>query len=489
MSINILDLGRKIINFINMNCFSILDTKSYRAEYIKNIVDAVDKKVFGQKGINDYQNNKLYKDEMEIFLKRSVAQYLSTKSLPLKNIFLKLAIKFIFYILFIFIFCYVLFLYFKDVYISYSKKLFNLSINLHNKYNINKFCSKSKIKQTILDNKSEKNFTDAVMFYHYDYLEKSMKNLFADENRKFTKEVKMHFTFADLVFFIKCFKYYPKIIFYPDFIFSVIKWISIYSMFVKTYNPKKITGFMDGTFISSLMTYYLNEKGIQHVNCMHGEMFYYPRWAFSKFDIFYVYGNYWSQVYKRLNCEAEFRILENEYYCNLYKLREKKPIVQRDSLLILHNQILEPNTKEYLLLLKILKLLPKNVKIHFRYHPNEKPSGVKFFEALKQESNRYGFKVNIDPNQSLQIHESISHAKFVIGRTTTALMEGWIAGCKVIYLNNVYDLQQRYGGSQNVLFVGDNTLNEKKMLQFLHTPVIENDNEKLLLNNVFFIKI
>lgn len=456
MKFNLLHLGRKVINF----SWILFGLRSYKLNLshleVEKILKKIENKVYGEKGINKFEDNS--NSEIKRLILRSFAQFLSQREIYRSKLGL-----FIQDILFVFFFLLIIF------YIS--------------------------IKMFFVQEKIYHSNTDVVVCYHYPYLKKIVADLFINSNKKriFIEKLSMYLTLKDIFFFIRCLVYYPRLMLYPHFLFSLLKWICCYSFIVCRYKPRAIVNFFEGSFISSIMTGYLREHNIIHINHMHGERLFQPQLSFCEFDYFYVYGQYWIDLFKHLKCNSNYVIKINSFHKCLYKLRYSKSRNYDKKILIIHSQILTCASKEYKLLTNVLKNVPKDWKIKYRFHPNEKESGIRFFNYLKKEkfSQKLGIDIQLDDFQERSIEKSLHTTKVVIGQISAALLEAWIAGCKVIYLCKTYDLETRYNESRNIFFINFNS-NDKEIKKFLLDPPIVNEKENKLIkyvSNVFSKKI
>jgi len=442
MKTNFLYITRKSFNWLTqlLNIENSVIDKDYTKT--KAIIDKIKRYVYKEKGLVKYEKNS--PPEMERLLYRSRAQYFAQKE-------------------------------------TYDSKALNFITNSLCFIIIPFFVVFANIRGLFLVKK--KNSPANVILYYYDckHFKSVIKNLFKNETTLLIKKPPIKLDCKDLIFILKCIKISPSILLSPRFVFSLIKWVSYYSGIIYAYNPKKICNFFEGSFASSIITFYVRCANIIHLNYMHGERTFSPLCSFCEFDFFYVYGKYWADLFKKLNCKAKFLINGNPYHKELFGLRKflsQKP----EKLLILHNISFSPNSEEYHLLLKILKFLPREWKIYLRFHPLEKDYDLNFSNFLKKDCLKIGFELNI--NNSLQpLDKNLLNSKVIIGVSTAALFEGFIAGCKVIYLKKSEELEDRYQDSQNVLFL-ENFTSEQEIKKFLTTPVIINKYENNLLNNL-----
>lgn len=412
MGFDVLHVGRNIINALGL----VKPIEMVRKD-VQSMLVLIEAQVFGMAGIQAFEA-KHGRDSLKTALHRSLAQYMGRRKTVLRGLF-KNIIEWFFYSLLLL-------------------GLLGLAVT----------------KTLRVRKKKPLPAYQAVIYYHYDYLKPRVADLFPNQSRLFLKETCLEANISDLVFFFRCLVQKPSLIFYPHFLVATLKWMMIYAH-LRRYHPQVIVDFMDGAFVSSLMTYYLNTHQIQHINHMHGEIFYHPRWAFSAFDESYLFGDYWQTLFESLHCRAKFKVNACEAFQHLHEIRETTPLSQRDKVYILHNQILLAEGDIYQQLLRCMRLLPAGTQLCVRFHPNEKESGEIFLQALRNEPSIQHLDCQKDPYQAQALPTCLREASIIIGRTSTALIEGWTAGCKVIHLDDDPRLKERYQQSNFVLFMNE----------------------------------
>ncbi len=440
-----LHIGRKIVNL-----FWIFGLERLIHEWPNDRLTAVlretESQVYGNGGLAGFERES--PPELDRLLRRSIAQFLATRATHQSA--LGLIIRDFFYLIFLSSYC-----------------LYLPLITLLN-------CRRP-------PRRRHRN----VVIYHYPYLFELVKDIWPRENTSFIRQPSAYFSLEDICFLLRCVGIYPRLLIYPHFLFSLIKWVSLYSGIIQRHRPKVILNFIEGSFVSSILTGYLREKGIKHINHMHGEIFPNPRLAYSEFDLFIVYGEFWKHSFISLKCKSEFVVARNAYYRHLYDINKHRRTENGCPLccLIIHNQLLNPRTKHYDMLCRLIPLILSHLPIYVRLHPNEMASGLRFYSALCSQFKKPQCCIDIDPCQNDPIAVSLASASIAIGRTTAGLFQAWVAGCKVIYLDDASNLKARYQDSLNILFLNQDTPAEV-IEQFISTPPAQNPQETRLIDHV-----
>ena len=442
--INSLHLGRKIVQ-----AFSLFGPERlidhWSQARLSSVLAAVEAIVYGKAGIEGFEAEP--RSTQDRLLRRSFAQYLATRATYKSTWILTLQDLIFFFLL-----------------AGYVILLPLLSVLPHPRM--------------------EQDSDSIAILYHYPYLFDLVKDILPQEDKVFLQQAPVLFSFHDVCFLLKGALNYPRILCHPHFLFSLVKWISLYSGIIRRYRPKAILNFIEGSFVSSVLTGYLRGKGILHINHLHGEIFSSPRFAFSEFDQFMVYGEYWKNLFLSLKCRSEFIVLKNLYYSHLYQINVNTLWDNKElSLIIFHSYLLNIDTDEYEALCRLIRLLQDTGSTYFRFHPNQKESGVEFFASLQKRFKGANYSISPDPHQNDPIDMSLADATIAVGYTTAALFQAWVAGCKVIYLGDANDLRMRYQDSQNVLFL-NSAISDAEIKQFITTPPVHSPHETQLIDHV-----
>ena len=450
MRFDVLHLGMILSQRIGLSIFG-LAKKNTDYDECKNTLKAIEAEIYKDGGIKKYEEN--CANEFERLLFRSFAQYKSNIHCDV-NKYLLIVKQILFFIFLIYLFFVII------------------------------FRSMSSFKKS-----SDEEHKEVVIFHQHQYIMNLVKDLYRSKSRVFLEVSGQRLSFDDIIFIIKCIRILPIIIIHPWFLFSLVKWISYYSHIIYQYKPKMLVNFIEGSFVSSIMTHYLRLHGILHVNHMHGEIYFSPRFAFAEFDYFHVYGKYWKILYEEMLCKAVFLIDGNDYHSYLYKFREgilnKR---EKNSILIIHSSLMQLGHKDYGILLKFISGLSKAWKIYFRCHPQEKLHGMKYFHQLNKDIGKYSkCHLALDRFQDEHIENCLMTYEVVIGKSSAAMLEAWIAGCKVVYIGESVELKKRYRGSKNILYINERSSNDT-INCFLHTPLEKTESENKFIDYVSRIK-
>ncbi len=212
----------------------------------------------------------------------------------------------------------------------------------------------------------------------------------------------------DVTFLRRITKQYPFSFFFR---FKIMCRIANYSQIISTYSPKAVFCSAEYSFTSSVLTNYCEYKGVELYNVMHGEKTYNIRDSFFRFNRFYVWDEYYKDLFFSL------RANKTNYFINpieVPKLDNYKCIHQ-------FTYYLQDQKKEQLVKIKeILDSLKADyvVRPHPIYSPKEDVK--KIFGPNNIESNEIG------------IWESIGSTANVISVYSTVNYQAYLAGVNVI---------------------------------------------------------
>ncbi len=208
---------------------------------------------------------------------------------------------------------------------------------------------------------------------------------------------------------------------HPYFLYKCLMKQAGYSYIVHRYMPECITTCGgEFTYTSSFLTAYCNQKGIKHFNTMHGEMFYYILDAFSHFNRFYVWDQYYADLLVSLKAKSEFVVaLPDSVKMNLeevditgLKRYDYKYYLQMQDGDVLKN-----------IADSILKLKGKGASISVRYHPRT---------INLDEIKRVMPGIDLENPREVPIDKSLATARNVVGLNSTVLFQTYVSGGSVI---------------------------------------------------------
>ena len=122
--------------------------------------------------------------------------------------------------------------------------------------------------------------------------------------------VKKHgelFSQKDKQYFRKLVKLYPIS---WHFLLKCLLKIRFYSYECAMHTPQAIVVCGEYSFTSSVLTDYCKNKGVSHINVMHGEKLYYIRDSFFRFDRCYVWDEYYAELFKELRVDKNQFLIE-----------------------------------------------------------------------------------------------------------------------------------------------------------------------------------
>ncbi len=219
----------------------------------------------------------------------------------------------------------------------------------------------------------------------------------------------------DISFLQQIFKRYP-ISFH--FQLKCIMKIGMYSAQLLLHTPQAIISYTEGAFTSSVATEYCESHEIEHINIMHGEMYFVVHTSFFRFSRYYVWDQYYVDLFKSLHAPVSQFIIElpETLKRNLFKKENYKYYIT----------YYLANEKEHALLLikecfDKLKVRGKNCAV--RIHPRWSNEDVvkKIF---------YGY--DIEEAKLITMKESLEDTKYVASLRSTALFEGYCNGKEII---------------------------------------------------------
>lgn len=194
------------------------------------------------------------------------------------------------------------------------------------------------------------------------------------------------------------------------FFFKIMCKTAIYSKAIRIYRPNTIFCSAEYSFTSSMLTEYCENKGIEHVNIMHGEKIFDITNAFCRFSQFIIWDNFYKELFFRLRaCDTN------------YIIEPKKTFILNECNNHHFTYYLQAETVDQL---KKIKEVLDSLAIDYGVRPHPlygKEVIFSVFEGTKVEDNR-----------KISIEDSLNYTEYAISVDSTVLYEAYLAGRKVI---------------------------------------------------------
>lgn len=217
-----------------------------------------------------------------------------------------------------------------------------------------------------------------------------------------------------------------------------------YDNLIAEYSPEAIISTSESSFTSSALTYYCQQCGLQHINAMHGEKFYYIGDSFFHFSQSYVWSEFHRDLLISLRAEStQFAISTPE---SLHFTSKDIEVVY-DLKYYLTNETPE----EMKIISDVMKKLQKckNWKVAVRPHPRYTPPQYlsTFLAGLETEP------------ASVPIEVSLLQTKAAASLISTVLTQAHYNNIKIVFddISNPQKFKQ-FKDLQSVLFSAEYSL-------------------------------
>lgn len=211
---------------------------------------------------------------------------------------------------------------------------------------------------------------------------------------------------------------YKKYWYKPYFCLKCMMKIALYANQICEYNPKAILTIGEFSFTSSVLTFYCNVIGVEHINIMHGEKLFNIRDSFVKFDRYYVWDQHYIDLLVKLRADhTQFSIeIPNSIQLNIER--------HSDYLYDLTYYLGGESKKElYNIKASLLDTKIPLERICIRYHPR--------YCDEKQIQSIFGCFIIENPHE-VPLEVSVSSTRFVASLYSTVLYQSHLAGEKII---------------------------------------------------------
>jgi len=331
---------------------------------------------------------------------------------------------------------------------------------------------------------------DVVVFFWAERLYKFIGDRqFAGQKFELHRTRGVFFGAKEILFFLSTIAACPRMLCYPELLCNLVRWLGYYGYVTKHYQPKEaVVHFFEGTASSSLMTAYLHQQGLRHINIQHGEVMFTAMSAFCSFDDIHVWGEHFREIFlSSRSPAANIRVSGTQYHRDL--LRNLRTHHQRrpQRLLIIDPFMYQDPHTPYALIKRVVERLDMGWDVRVRRHPAELRKTLAWMDALNAELESTHKHICLEEElPTVPIEEALGRARVVLGIASTVLIEAWIAGCKVIHIAGGPErsvVMDRYQNSANVFYCDQNT-NDCALDRFLSAPVELNEHERTLVNHL-----
>lgn len=266
----------------------------------------------------------------------------------------------------------------------------------------------------------------------------------------------------EILFLFKLAFKYPV----PCFILKTAIKIAYYKYLIVMFSPKAIIVHNEASYTSSILTFFCEKNGVEHINVMHGEKIYFIGDGYFRFTRCYVWNEYYKNLFIEMNAEPNqfiveippsFKIDTNKYYRH-ESYADYKYYLQNFT---------EDELLNILKSLEFVKRLGKSLKL--RPHPRGHN-----LELLK----KYVSDSNIEYPNEVSILESISSMNCALGSFSTVMNQAYYSGKRVIFDDVNYP--ETYKRLKEYKYIFSN-IPHNKLSTFIYDD-IEYQHEVILYN-------
>lgn len=335
---------------------------------------------------------------------------------------------------------------------------------------------------------AERNRPDRVVFFWAERLYKFIGDCHFPGQRYALHQARhVYFSNREIRFFLRTIAGYPRFLYYPELLCNFVRWLGYYGYVIRYYRPKEaVVHFFERTASCSLMTGYLHEWGVRHIDIQHGEIMFTATSAFCQFDEIHLWGEHFRDIFLSNRSPAgTIQLCGTQYHRNLFsKVRyQHQPRPKR--LLIIDPFMYEEAEMNYSMIKKVVERLDPGWEVRVRRHPAELRAGLAWMDQLNAEVELRQRSIHLEEEwPSVPIEEALGKSRVVLGVASTALLEAWIVGCKVVHIAGGPRrevLMDRYQNSSNVLYC-DPCTEGRALDLFLAEPAALDDRERGLVN-------
>jgi hypothetical protein len=333
---------------------------------------------------------------------------------------------------------------------------------------------------------------DLVVFFWSERLYKFIGDChFEEQTYVLHRDRHICFRNREISFFLRAIAGCPRILCYPELLCNFVRWLGYYGYVIRYHRPKQaVVHFFERTASSSLMTAYLHERDLRHIDVQHGENIFTADSAFCQFDEIRLWGEHFRDVFLATRSPGEtIRVWGTEYHRELFWQVRNQDQPRPKRLLIIDPFMYEEHEVHYAMIKKVVERLDSGWEVRVRRHPAELRNRLDWMDRLNADLGMRTSQTSLrleEERPSVPIEEALGRSRVVLGVASAALIEAWIVGCKVIHIAGgpgEHVLMDRYQNSGNVLYCDQRT-DGCSLDIFLAEPAALNQRESSLVNHV-----
>ena len=341
---------------------------------------------------------------------------------------------------------------------------------------------------------AESNRPDLVVFFWAERLYKFIADChFRGQTYVLYRARHVCFSKREIRFFLRTIAGCPRILCYPELLCNFVRWLGYYGYVIRYHRPKEaVVHFFENTASSSLMTAYLHERGLRHIDVQHGEIMFTAMSAFCRFDEVRLWGEHFRDVFLSSRSPGgTIRVWGTQYHRDLFRQVRNQDQPRPKRLLIIDPFMYEEHEVHYSMIKKVVERLDGGWEVRVRRHPAELRTRLAWMDQLNAELGLRQKSLRLEEERpSVPIEEALGKSRVVLGVASAALIEAWIVGCKVIHIAGGPGrdvLMDRYQSSANVLYCDERT-EGRSLDMFLTEPAALNERESSLVHHLTAIK-
>jgi hypothetical protein len=304
----------------------------------------------------------------------------------------------------------------------------------------------------------------------------------------FLRERKAELSPSDVLFLIRLCREYPHCWLHPYFLLKVLFGVAYYSRAIRRYRPSEIFDFEEHFCAAAVQTAYCRQHRVRHINVMHGDRACVAEYAFTCFDEFYVWGEYYLRLFTDLEIPADqFRVTGNPLHQLLVRELRGRRFSGTPRVVIFFEAGMAPPGPYADLLARLVGEIAGHCHLRLRccaLRAHQASTGEELLPLLNAAIANGAPPIAVESERDRPVNASIADCDIAVGIFTTALFDAWVTGCKVISLHSEQDPcstpRLPYAASQNV-FVYDGSVSP---LDFLTQPPAAGPQEDRLLQFV-----
>ena len=242
---------------------------------------------------------------------------------------------------------------------------------------------------------------------------------------------------SDVVWFAGLLGDCPALLLYPEILLRAVMRCGQYAGLIRAYQCSAIVDFLEHSPTGPIAYAFCRSRRVELVNAMHGDRGYTVIFGFGVFSKLGIWGEFYRGLFERLVVAAErVELTPCQRHRPFGQLRLSSGRPRR--VVVMYETTFAVGSPYLRCLADFLLCLDEswqiNVRIRMR-RGHERTEVPRFLAELRQRLGERGERISLSDPDTTEMIDELSNACAAVAVYSSALMEAWLSGCRVVRID------------------------------------------------------